>query len=102
MAESKLFEMNLINTMSLRNHYVDLYRYLRNYIWDYDFIETLAALEAEVYKAFPSMAKLESYLSKMSRVISYVKNDVEDELIDELDSFLAEVKEHSDVYLDLQ
>ena len=60
----------MIAAAILQSAYNDLYKEIRNYIWDYDTVEKLADLETAVYMVFPDLDKVRNNLNKLRNDIS--------------------------------
>ena len=52
-------------SIDFQNAYVDLYRLMRNYIWDLDVVEMLADVEVATYDAFIDLEKLNKMYQKL-------------------------------------
>lgn len=50
----------MISSNDLQTAYVNLYKQLRNYIWDYDTVERIAELEIAVHTRFPDINTVRS------------------------------------------
>ena len=61
----------MISAKDLQRAYVNLYRQLRNYVWDVDTVEHLANFEIEVYNRFPDLAEIK-------RLFEILKKDTAD------------------------
>ena len=60
-----------------------MYKNLRNYIWGFKTVETLADLEIEIYTTFPNLDKLKNSFNALYIDIKPVLADVEDENLNE-------------------
>lgn len=45
----------MISNVDIRRLYINLYKQLRNYFWDYNFVKTLVDLEDACLRRFPDM-----------------------------------------------
>ena len=61
----------MISAKDLQRAYVNLYRQLRNYVWDVDTVEHLANFEIAVYSRFPDLAEIK-------RLFEILKKDTAD------------------------
>ena len=55
----------MIAAAMIQQAYIDLYRQIRNYIWDYDTVVKLAELEVAAYMAFPDIDKVRYALDQL-------------------------------------
>lgn len=84
------------NSTELQNHYIDLYKAMRQYIWGLDTVEQLAELEIEVYKSFPNKDAL---TSKFNALYINIKEQCrEDEELDEAANTFKEALEECDEF----
>ena len=60
-----------------------MYKNLRNYIWGFKTVETLADLEIEIYTTFPNLDKLKNSFNALYIDIKPVLADAEDENLNE-------------------
>ena len=60
----------MINSYELQTAYVNLYRCLRDYIWDYDVVVEWAEVETKIFSAFPDISNLQNIVKKFYRSIS--------------------------------
>lgn len=86
----------------LQSLYNKLYIRLREYIWDFKTVETLADLEVSVYRRFPSKEEVEKYFYRLKKDIMSAEVYREDEdlqnavinfenQLDDTDQFYAEL-----------
>lgn len=66
--------------------YVALYALLRNYIWDYDFVESLAYMEDATFDRFPDMTNLRNLSNKVYNRCRETMNE-DEELKKRFDSY---------------
>jgi len=71
-----------------RNCYINLYTYIRNYLWDFETVQLIAELELQSFQVFPSTTTIQSLLSQLRRNMSSVLSEDE-----ELGRALAEFEE---------
>ena len=92
-------------SIELQNAYVDLYGYMRNYIWDLDVVEMLADVEVDTYDAFINIEKLDRDFQRLyDEIEDAAKENDDKELLDSADAFkklIDDAKESSSAYLDL-
>ena len=62
----------------LQNGYIDLYKQLREYIWDFSTVELLSELEISIFTAFPERDKIKSTLQSLKYQIKDQFEDNED------------------------
>lgn len=75
-------------SIDFQNAYVDLYRLMRNYIWDLDVVEMLADVEVATYDAFIDLEKLNKMYQKLYPcIIEVAKDNKDDELKKSADAF---------------
>lgn len=55
----------MTSSKEIQNSYINMYKYLRNYIWGFDTVERLADLEVEVYNSFPDISKIQSVFNQL-------------------------------------
>lgn len=55
----------MIAAAMIQQAYIDLYKQIRNYIWDYDTVVKLAELEVAAYMAFPDIDKVRYALDQL-------------------------------------
>lgn len=55
----------MIAAAMIQQAYIDLYKQVRNYIWDYDTVVKLAELEVAAYMAFPDIDKVRYALDQL-------------------------------------
>ncbi|MBP5433588.1 hypothetical protein [Ruminococcus sp.] len=67
----------MIAAAIIQSAYNELYRNVRNYIWDYNTVEKLAELEAATYMAFPDLDKVRICSAKLKEEL--VRSDVYDD-----------------------
>lgn len=68
----------MISCYDLQNRYVNLYKNLRNYIWDFETVKCIANLEIACYELFPDIRDVRSCLSKLKlRIQDIYKEDKE-------------------------
>ena len=70
----------MIAAAMIQQAYIDLYKQIRNYIWDYDTVVKLAELEVAAYMAFPNIDKVRYALDQLKIELnsSYVYAEDED------------------------
>lgn len=61
----------MLSYIELQTAYIDLYKQLRKYIWDFKTVEKLAELEVLVYQTFPD-------IDKVSAAFNSLKLDIRD------------------------
>lgn len=90
----------MLTSQIMQQCYIDLYKELRRYIWDYDTINDIVNLEISTFQAFPDISEVQKYLNLVKLDIkSTVPED--EELYDAVEAFadkLAELSTSDDVY----
>ena len=69
----------MIAAAMIQQAYIDLYRQIRNYIWDYDTVVKLAELEVASYMAFPDIDKVRYALDQLKTELNSSDVYAEDE-----------------------
>lgn len=68
----------MISAKQLQSSYNNLYECLRNYIWPYDVVNTIAELEISVYNTFPSTSEILIHFSRLRNFCKmYLSKDKE-------------------------
>lgn len=88
----------MISSVTIQQDYNQLYRYLRNYLWDYRTLNDICELELACYTAFPSIKLVTSCLRRVKQdVLNILRidedvesqfNQFENDLEDACDTFL--------------
>lgn len=55
----------MISNIDVKNRYIELYKQIRRYFWDYEFVKNLVDLEDEVLVRFPDMKKVRNLLNTL-------------------------------------
>lgn len=55
----------MVTSTQLQNKYIKLYECIRNYIWSYEVIDSLADLEIETFKALPDIMVVKAILDRL-------------------------------------
>lgn len=76
----------MISAKQLQSSYNKLYACLRNYIWPYDIVNTIAELEISVYDTFPNTSEILIHFTRLNNFCKMYLND-DEELIKALSSF---------------
>lgn len=87
----------MISSLRIQSAYVDLYKQVRKYIWDFATVEKLADLEVAVYKAFPSMEDVSKCFDKLRSDLKFKEKDDED-LKNACDKFKQVIDSDSETY----
>lgn len=80
---------------ALQNAYVDLYTNLRNYLWGFDTVTTIAKLEVAVYDRFPIKSNIETLFNDLLRDITAIDDE---DLKKSIDEFRCVLDEADEVY----
>lgn len=70
----------MLDLVDLKKYYVNMYKEIRNYIWDFNTVECLAELEVSVFRRFPDLVEIRSKFKKFYCCISNIC--LEDEELD--------------------
>ena len=88
----------MINSLRIQSAYVDLYKQLRRYIWDFSTVEKLADLEVSVYKAFPSIEEVSKCFDKLRIDLKQSEKDDEN-LKTACDNFKSVLDSDTETYV---
>lgn len=69
---------DMINVADLQNVYVNLYKQLRKYIWNFSVVEDIADLEISVYQACPNMTNVGMCFRQVRTDVYEVEREDED------------------------
>lgn len=73
----------LMSFNELQNRYIQLYKLLRNYIWEYDIVELIADLEVLTFTAFTDKEELKKALDALERAVRFTDVWKQDEQMQE-------------------
>lgn len=90
----------MISAKSIQRAYDNLYIQLRNYIWPFSIIQTIADIEIASYTLFTNIDDLRKLLNKLKIETTSVYNKDKD-YRSALDSFLNLISETDSIYLKL-
>ena len=76
----------MTSTKQLQNDYINMYSFIRNYIWDLNTVELLAELEALTFTSFPDVTKLKRIFGQMYLNMRDTLS-IDDELSDEVNRY---------------
>lgn len=62
----------MLTSPNLQQAYVEMYKALREYIWEFRTVETLANLEIETFVAFPNLLKVKQLYSELKLLTNEV------------------------------
>lgn len=89
------------SSKQIQNEYINMYTYLRNYIWGFDTVERLANLEIAVYSSFPDIDEIKSIFNTLYVDVKDVL-DEDEELAEAVNSFKELIESiEGDFYLKL-
>lgn len=92
-----------ITAASLQTAYNKLYAQFRNYVWEFDIIESLVDLEVEVYQTFPDIDSIKSKYKKLKQEVSYTGAfQYYDELKEVFDAFEESVDDADGLYANIK
>ena len=90
----------MISYADIRNAYIDLYREMRRYIWDFRIVEQLVEVEIDSFQTCVDMDKLREDLRILRQHINEVISDDED-LKDAIDAFQDIVDNETETFAKL-
>jgi len=68
----------MITSADLQQAYINIYKAIREYIWDFRTVETLANLEIETFVAFPNLIKVKQLYSEFKLLTNEVAAEDKD------------------------
>lgn len=90
----------MISSKLIQNAYIELYRSLRNYLWDFGAVEDIVELEVSCYKSFPDLGDVKRSLSAVRyNAMNVIPDD--DELKKAFDDFESLLEEGEETYVKL-
>lgn len=93
----------MIASTKFQKAYNELYRCIREYIWDFNTVNILADLEIETYKSFPDIDKLQKHLSDLKRDVSATDvYDEDEELKAAFEDFESLLDDTDEIYASLK
>lgn len=90
----------MISSNDIQVAYVNLYKQLRKYIWDYDIVEKLADLEILVYNRFPDMDSVKRKFEAFKLDLREVASD-DEELSKAIEAFESAISTSETMYAKL-
>ena len=90
----------MVSYADIRNAYIDLYREMRRYIWDFRIVEQLVEVEIDSFQTCVDMDKLSEDLRLLRQHINEVISDDED-LKDAIDAFQDIVDNETETFAKL-
>ena len=87
----------MISSADIKRQYVNLYRQLRQFLWDFPFVCKLVDLEDESLRKFPDMRKVRSISQELYNMSKSVRHESE-ELQQAFSDFLKTVQENECEY----
>lgn len=86
----------MIKTSEIQHVYIDLYKEMRRYIWNFKVVENLAKLEVSVYEACPDIFDIRNKFSVLrSSVLDVISKD--EELRSAFDKFFDVISSEDEV-----
>lgn len=76
----------MISNKDLQRGYINLYKQLRNYIWDFKTVVKIAALETATHQTCPDLEEIRREFRLLRQEVSEVANE-DEEFNAELESF---------------
>ena len=68
----------MLTSPNLQQAYIEMYKAIREYIWDFRTVETLANLEIETFVAFPNLLKVKQLYSELKLLTNDVAAEDKD------------------------
>ena len=87
----------MISSVDIKRQYVNLYRQLREFLWDFPFVCKLVDLEDESLRKFPDMRKVRSISQELYNMSKSARHESE-ELQQAFSDFLKTVQENECEY----
>lgn len=87
----------MINSATIQSSYNDLYKCLRNYLWDFSTVIAIAALEIACYEAIPDISNIQMMLNTVKQSCYHLFRD-DSELEESFNDFADLLSESSDVF----
>lgn len=90
----------MISSSELQHAYINLYKHLRDYIWDFDIVEIIGKLETAVFERFPNTSSVSNFLNKLDSETRQTQNDDEElaesfsrfyNILNSADSYFADI-----------
>ena len=82
----------MISSVDIKRSYINLYKNMRNYFWDYGTVCDLVDLERCVLTRFPDFEKLRYYASRLEYDTACVRLD-DDDMSSAFDDFFSVISE---------
>jgi hypothetical protein len=92
----------MITSNEIQLAYIDLYKCLRNYIWDFETVESIANLEVASYKRFPNISEILICLHILKNNVRFKLDEKDEELDTAFDSFEQLLDSTDEVYASLK
>ena len=87
----------MISSTRIQQCYNDLYKCLRNYLWEYRAVREICDLELACYQALPNLDDIKYALRRVKQSVINVIRDDED-LKESLEDFENFINDETDVY----
>lgn len=68
----------MTNSSDIQNAYIDLFKQLRNYLWDFNTVEHIGDLEVSIYDRFQNLDKIKNCMRTLYIDIKSVIDSDED------------------------
>ena len=84
----------MISNIDIKRSYIDLYKNLRNYFWDYYFVKDLVEFEDSILVKFPDMKRVRNILQRLYNHCKHVRE--EDECLQDSFSNMMDLVNNND------
>jgi hypothetical protein len=80
----------VVTSSDIQVKYEQLYKFLMEFLWEFNVVQDLANLEMAIFKRFPDKEEMENCLRRLNQSISYTYNELsEDDEVEFKDAFEA-------------
>lgn len=70
---------NVITSSDIQVKYEQLYKFLMDFLWEFNVVQDIARLELAIFKRFPDKEEMEKCLRDLNRSISYTYNELSED-----------------------
>lgn len=88
----------MITSKEFQNPYIELYKAMREYIWEYKTVEYLAELEIAIFNAFPDIQEIRNAFNRLYLDIRDVL-DEDEEFKQAVEEFKKVIEEDHQIYV---
>lgn len=90
--------MNLMLSLTeVKKYYIHMYEQIRNYIWDFNTVQSLAELEISLFRRFPLLSEVRANFNQLYLHIKRICNEDED-LAKSVEDFRDVINSTDDFY----